>query len=168
MGALRLATAALASAFVVASVLLQAPNWATEFDHSWIDLPALEALGVPVALIVGAIAHNPVPLVGLWAGRLWRDDSERRFATMICGVLLVGVATVLAAHAVKPIVVERYLIAVPVLVCALMAVPAARLTPDRPLFGLLVLVSVAVASCRSSSPAPGRSGASSRRRSAGS
>jgi hypothetical protein len=40
-------------------------------------------------------------------------------------------------------VVDRYLFAVPVLVSALMAVPAARFAQDRLLFGLLTLVAVA-------------------------
>jgi hypothetical protein len=40
-------------------------------------------------------------------------------------------------------VVERYLFAVPVLVSALLAVPAARIAGDRWLFGLLALVAVA-------------------------
>jgi hypothetical protein len=42
-------------------------------------------------------------------------------------------------------VVDRYLIAVPVLVCALMAVPAARLASDRRSFALMAAVSVIVA-----------------------
>jgi hypothetical protein len=133
------------SAFIGVSVLLQAPNWATDFDHSWIDLPGLEAMGVPVTLAVGAIIHNPVPLAGLWTRRHKRDGSERPFIAMVGGVLIAGIVIVLAAHAFKPIIVDRYLIAVPVLVCALMAVPAARLALDGMPFGLLVLVSVAVA-----------------------
>jgi hypothetical protein len=142
---LMLATAALASLFIVASVLLQAPNWAADFDHSWIDLPVLEAAGVPVALALGAIWHNPVSLAGLWLGRNSRHDPDRRFLAMIGGILIVGVAVILAVHSVKPIVVDRYLIAVPVLVSALLAVPAARIARDSLLFALLVVVSVAVA-----------------------
>jgi hypothetical protein len=132
------------SAFIGVSILLQAPNWATDFDHSWIDLPGLEAMGVPVTLAVGAIIHNPVPLAGLWTHRHKREWPERPFIAMVGGVLIAGIVIVLATHAFKPIVVDRYLIAVPVLVCALMAVPAARLALDGMLF-LLVLVSVAVA-----------------------
>lgn len=64
---------------------------------------------------------------------------------MIGGVLVAGVAIVLAVHAFRPIVVDRYLFAVPVLVCALMTVPAARFAQGSLLFGLLALVSVAVA-----------------------
>jgi hypothetical protein len=144
------ATAALASLFVAASVLLQAPNWATEFDHSWIDLPVFAALGVPVSLAVTAIFHNPIPLVGLWLGgsrpgESRPSESQTHFVAMIGGVLVVGVAIVLAVHAFRPIVVDRYLFAVPVLVCALMAVPAARFAQGSLLFGLLALVSVAVA-----------------------
>jgi hypothetical protein len=60
-------------------------------------------------------------------------------------VLVAGVAIVLAVHALKPIVVDRYLFSVPVLVSALMAVPAARLAHARLPFGLLALASVAVA-----------------------
>ena len=133
------------SAVIVASVLLQAPNWAADFDHSWIDLPGLEAAGVPIGLAVAAIVHNPEPLAGLWIGRHRRDEPERRFLVLIGAVLIAGIAIVLAAHAFKPVVVDRYLIAVPVLVCALMATAAERLAPDGRPFGLLVLVSVAVA-----------------------
>lgn len=143
--ALMLASAGLASLLIVVSVALQISNWAEEFDHSWIDLPGFEALGVIGAVVVGAIVHNPVPLLGLWIGRTRGDASERRFAAMIASVLTVGVAIVLAAHAFKPIVVDRYLLAVPVLICGLMAVPAARIARDSLPFGLLVLVSVAVA-----------------------
>jgi hypothetical protein len=58
-------------------------------------------------------------------------------------VLVAGMAIVLAAHAFQPIVVDRYLFAIPVLMSALLAVPAARLARDRWLFGLLTLVAVA-------------------------
>ena len=44
--ALVLATTALSSLFVLASVALQMPSWAAEFDHIWIDLPGFAALGV--------------------------------------------------------------------------------------------------------------------------
>jgi hypothetical protein len=141
---LLLATAALASLFIVASVLLQAPNWAADFDHSWIDLPGLQSFGVPAGLALAAVAHNPVTFAGLLFGQADRDGSDRRFLALVGGVLAAGVAIILAVHAVQPIVVDRYLYAVPVLVCALMAVPAARLVQSRRLFGLLTLVSVAV------------------------
>jgi len=142
---LMLATAALATLFVAASVLLQAPNWARDLDHRWIDLPALEALGVPVALAVAALCHNPLALVGLWIAPGRRDAPERRFMAIVLGVLVAGVAIILAVHTFQPIVVDRYLFAVPVLVSALLAVPAARLVRHRVLFGLLALVAVAVA-----------------------
>ena len=76
-------------------------------------------------------------------GQGTRDPSQTWFVAMIGVVLVVGVAIVLAVHAVQPIVVDRYLFAVPVLVSALLAVPAARLARDRWLFGLLALVAVA-------------------------
>ncbi len=144
-----LATAALSSLFVAASVALQMPNWAAEFDHVWIDLPGLAALGVLGSLAAAPLWLNPVPLAGLWLGRRlgreWAGDaSQAWFAVMIGSVLAVGVAIVFAVHVVlQPIVVDRYLFAVPVLVCALLAVPAARLARDRWLFGLLALVAVA-------------------------
>lgn len=142
---LMLVTAALATLFIIASVLLQAPNWAEDLDHRWIDLPALQALGVPVALAVAALCRNPVALVALWIAHPRLDDAERRFVAVTSGALSGGVAIILAVHAWQPIVVERYLFAVPVLVSALLAVPAARLVPHRVLFGLLALVAVAVA-----------------------
>jgi hypothetical protein len=143
--ALVLATTVLSSLFVAASIALQMTSWAAEFDHSWIDLPGLAALGVLASLVIAPLWLNPVPLAGLWPGRGQggRDASQTWFVAMVGAVLVVGVAIVLAVHAVQPIVVERYLFAVPVLMSALLAVPAARLARDRWLFGLLVLVAVA-------------------------
>jgi hypothetical protein len=152
-----LATAALSSLFVLVSIALQAPSWAADFDHSWIDLPGFAALGVLAALALAPLWLNPVPLAGLWPGRGpgrgpgrrpgreqgRRDASQVWFVAMVGVVLVAAVAIVLAAHAVKPIVVDRYLFAVPVLVSALLAVPAARIAHDRWLFGLLALVAVA-------------------------
>jgi len=60
-------------------------------------------------------------------------------------VLVTGTMIVLTVHAFKPIVVERYLVAVPVLVSALMTVPAARLVPYRLLFSLFAVVSLTAA-----------------------
>lgn len=138
---LMLATTALSSLFVVASIALQMPNWAAEFDHSWIDLPGLAALGVLGSLAAAPLWLNPVPLVGLWLARQGaRDASQAWFVGMIGMVLAVGMAIVFAVHLVQPIVVDRYLFAVPVLMCALLAVPAARIYRDRWLFGLLALV----------------------------
>jgi hypothetical protein len=143
--ALMLSATASAGLFVIASLLAQAPNWAIDLDHNWIDLPVLQALDVTLLLAAGAIAHNPVAFAGLRIGRGLRGEAPWPFVAMIGGVVVVGVAIVLAVHAFTPIVVERYLIAVAVLVCALMAVPAARIARDSLLFGLFVLVSVAVA-----------------------
>ena len=139
-----LATAALSSLFILTSVALQAPHWAAEFDHSWIDLPGFAALGVLAALVIAPLWLNPVPLAGLWPGEGQgiRDPSQAWFVAMVGAVLVAGVAIVLAVHAVQPIVVDRYLFAVPVLMSALLAVPAARIAQDRWLFGLLALVAV--------------------------
>ena len=143
--ALVLATTALSSLFILASVALQMPSWAAEFDHVWIDVPGFAALGVLASLAIAPLWLNPVPLAGLWPG--WekgkRDPSQTWFLAMVGAVLVAGVVIVLAVHAFQPIVVERYLFAVPVLVSALLAVPAARLARDRWLFGLLALVAVA-------------------------
>ena len=54
--------------------LLQAPSWAADFDHSWIDLPGLAALGVLASLAVAPLWLNPVPLAGLW----WRPAGRGR------------------------------------------------------------------------------------------
>lgn len=143
--ALLLATAALATLYIAASVLLQAPNWANDLDHSWIDLPAVQALAVPATLAVAALCQNPIALAGLWVMRDGCDDAERRFMTIVLGVLVAGIAIVLAVHAFQPIVVDRYLVAVSVLVSAVVAVPAARLVQHPIPFGLLALASVAAA-----------------------
>ncbi len=142
---LMLVTAALSSMFVLASLVLQAPNWVVEFDHSWIDLPVMQALAVLAALAVTPLLLNPVPLLGFFFARGSRDDSERLFVVMIAGVLVLGASIVLAVHVVKPIVVDRYLFPVPVLFAALMALPAARFAHLRLPFALLALTSVAVA-----------------------
>jgi hypothetical protein len=143
--ALVLATTALSSLFILASVALQMPSWAAEFDHVWIDLPGFAALGVLGSLAIAPLLLNPVPLAGLWPS--WRqgkrDPSQTWFVAMVGIVLVAGVAIVLAVHAFQPIVVHRYLFAVPVLVSALLAVPAARIARARWLFSLLALVAVA-------------------------
>jgi hypothetical protein len=143
--AIVLATAAPSGLLVVGAALLQAPNWAVELDHNWTEgTDGLDALAVPFALAVGAICHNPVPLLGLWAGRAFRGGSDGLFIGLIAAALLCGLGVVLAINAVRPIMVERYLLAIPVLVCAIMAVPANRIARRPLLFCLLAVVSVAV------------------------
>jgi hypothetical protein len=147
-GALMLVSATLSGLLVMAMLALQAPVWAAEFDHRWIDLPLFSALGVVATLAAAPLWLNPVALlglrlVGLYKGTGARDARETRFVVMIGGVLATGVAIVLAVHVVVPIVVDRYLFAVPVLVGALLAVPAARVARNRLLFGLLVLLAMA-------------------------
>jgi len=140
-----LATAAISSLFVGAVALLQAPNWAVDFDNTWIDAEDFAAtLGVPFALVVSAICHNLVPLAGLWAGRRHWTRSEGVFIAMMAGVIVGGVAIVLAIDAYRPIMVGRYFFSVSVLVCAIMAALAVKFARDWRLFGLLALVSVAV------------------------
>ena len=56
----------------------QAPSWAAEFDHDWIDLPGLAALGVLASLAVAPLWLNPVHLAGLWPGRGTRHAMPRR------------------------------------------------------------------------------------------
>src|SRR5260370_22702215 len=139
--------AAVASAlFDVVMLFLQAPNWRAELDHNWNDMPPLTALGVPLALAALAVCANPVPLLGLLrrARNAREREGERAFALMVGAVLMVGTAAILAVHLFRPVVVDRYLFAVPVLVAALLALPAARFAADRRLLGLLALVSVAV------------------------
>jgi hypothetical protein len=137
-------TAALSSLFMIATAVVQAPRWAAELDHSWIDAPLLEALIVPLALVGAAIWHNPLAFLGLWSDPRALVARDWPCLVMIGGSLAAGIVLVLAIHAVVPIVIDRYLFAVPVLVCALMAMPAARLVGERPMFALLALVSVAV------------------------
>jgi len=138
-----LVTAAVSGLFMLATAIVQAPRWAAELDHSWIDTPLLEALVVPLALIGAAILHNPVAFVGLWADRRTFLVRDRPFLVVIASALVAGIALVLGLHAVMPIVIDRYLFAVPVLTCALMAAAAAPLAGDRAMFALLALVSVA-------------------------
>ncbi|MFZ5778911.1 MAG: hypothetical protein ACOY4R_01725 [Pseudomonadota bacterium] len=148
---LLLATAAVSGLFVLASLALQAPSWALEFDHVWIEPGSLTALGVVASLAVTPFWVNMAPLAGLWLGG-WtgRRFGERAdtaadvlFGILIGGVVIVGLAIVLAVHAITPIVVDRYLYAVPVLVTALVAVVAARCVRHGVLFSLLALMAIA-------------------------
>jgi hypothetical protein len=141
--ALVLVTAALASLFVISAALLQAPNWASEFDVKWISSEGLEALAIPSVLVGVAICHNPVPLAGLWFARRRWTRPESVFIVMMAGVLLGGLAVVLVLNAFQPIVVIRYVQLVTVLVAAIMASLAVKFAHDWRLFGLLALVSVA-------------------------
>lgn len=138
-------TAALSSLCMIAMAIVQAPRWAAEFDHRWIDAPLLRAFLVAFALAATAIWHNPVAFAGLWTDRSRLLESDWLTLVMISGALAAGIALVLAVHAVMPIVIDRYLFAVPVLVSALVAVPAARLIRHRPMFALFALVSAVAA-----------------------
>ena len=143
--ALMLATTVLSSLFVLASVAAAGAELGGRV-RSHLDRPARprRARRAGLACRSTALAQSRArwPASGGRRGQGTRDPSQIWFFAMIGAVLVVGMAIVLAAHAVQPIVVDRYLFAVPVLVSALLAVPAARLARDRWLFGLLVLVAV--------------------------
>ncbi|MFO1158656.1 MAG: hypothetical protein U1E60_07440 [Reyranellaceae bacterium] len=137
------AAAVLSGLFMLAMALVQAPHWLAELDHSWIDTPLLAAFVVPLTLGGAALWHNPVVFAGLWKHPRRLVEGDRPYLFVIAGSLAASIALVLALHAVMPIVIDRYLFAVPVMVCALMAAPAARLAGNRPMFALLAFVSVA-------------------------
>jgi hypothetical protein len=136
-------TASLAALSVVAVALLQARNWAVDLDHSWTEARPLAAvLAMPLALIAGAVVNNVVPLAALCPGwRRW-NPPERIFVVLIAAVLVIGLVVVLAINAVQPIVVDRYLVAVPVLVAGILAALMARVGQDHSLYLLLALVAV--------------------------
>src|SRR5262245_16331736 len=52
---LMLATTALASLFVGVCLVLQMPGWEAEFDHSWIDLPDVQALALLASLALAPL-----------------------------------------------------------------------------------------------------------------
>ena len=135
-----------AALFVVAIALLQAGHWAVDLDHSWIEARPLAAvLAVPLALIAGAVANNVVSLAALWPGwRRW-SPSERIFVVLIAAVLAIALLVILAINAVQPIMVDRYLVAVPVLMGGILAALAAKLDRDHRLHLLLALVAVGMA-----------------------
>ena len=63
----------------------------------------------------------------------------------MAGVLIVGVGVLFAFNFFKPIMVGRYLFAVSLLICAMMAALAEKLAHDRRWFGLLAVVSIIAA-----------------------
>ena len=100
--ALVLATAALSSLFIAASILLQAPNWANEFDHSWIDLPGLRrwaslarSPSPPSARTLCRFRLSMGPGIARSRATTRNAASWRSFGI----VLVVGVAIILAVHA---------------------------------------------------------------------
>ena len=137
--------ASLAALSVVAVALIQARNWAVDLDHSWIEARPLAAvLAVPLALIAGAVVNNLVALAALWPGwRRW-SPSERVFVVLIAAVLAIGLVMVLAINAVQPIMIDRYLVAVPVLVAGILAALMSRIDQHHSLHLLLALVAVAM------------------------
>ena len=141
-------TAAATFAVVTFVAVLQARHWATDLDHSWIgDQPATAIISVPLVLVMGALLHNVIPLIALWPGwRRW-TPPERTFVAMITGVLVGGLTLVLFVDTLQPIMVDRYLFAVPVLVCGIMASLAAKFERYYPLRLLVSLSAVAVVAC---------------------
>jgi len=139
------ATALITTLCVVAIGLLQARHWAVDLDHRWIDAQPLAAvLAVPLALIAGTVVNNLVPLAALWPGWRRSSASECGFVALTAVVLTLGLVVVLAIDAIQPIMVDRYLFAVPVLVAGMLAALAARFEPSQGLRLLLALVAVGV------------------------
>lgn len=139
------ATALITTLCVVAVGLLQARHWAVDLDHRWIEAqPLAVVLAVPLALISGAVVNNLVPLAALWPR--WRpwSASEFGFVALMAVVLALGLVVVLAIDAVQPIMVDRYLFAVPVLVAAIVAALAVRFDRSQGLRLLLALAAVVV------------------------
>lgn len=142
---LMLLTAVITFAAMASIAVLQGRHWAVDLDHSWIEAqPIAAVIGVPLVLVMGAVLHNAFPLIALWPG--WRpwNGAERTFVVMIAGVLVGGTLLVLIIDTARPIMVDRYLFAVPVLVCGIMASLAARFEGYRPLRLLLAVNAVLV------------------------
>ncbi len=144
---LHLSVSAATFGAVVFIAVLQAPHWAVELDHSWIEAqPVLAVVSVPLVLIMGALLHNVIPMIALWPG--WRRWTrlERTFVAIITAVLIGGLALVFAVNTFQPIMVDRYLFAVPVLICGIMGSLAAKIE-GYPLRLLLAANAVAMVAC---------------------
>jgi hypothetical protein len=138
----------LAKTMVVAGVVTaffawcQAQYWVVELDRSWIQPESGSGMGEVIGLVANAVLHNPLPLIGLkWVRDYWSARDGIFVVTMIAA-LLIALFILFQIDVQKPIVIGRYMAAIPVIICAAMAAFALKFQQERTLYALLTAVSV--------------------------
>jgi hypothetical protein len=142
------AAAALAWLAILIQVGLQYSNVARNLDFNWIATSTQDALAAFAGAIGMIVIANPIAAWLAVFGRAPRahDDpelaaSERNFIRLLLLALGLSALLLLALNALKPVVVDRYLLGWQVLACAIVAAAAARaLTASRLLFASFMLV----------------------------
>jgi len=142
------AAAALAWLAILIQVALQYRNVARNLDFNWIATSTTDALAAFAGAIGLIVIVSPL---AAWLAVFGRDKSvgddpalaasERDFIRLLLLALGLSALLLLALNALKPVVVDRYLLGWQVLACAIVAAAAARaLTASRLLFASFVLI----------------------------
>ncbi|MDB5699212.1 MAG: hypothetical protein JWN69_2016 [Alphaproteobacteria bacterium] len=142
------AAAALAWLAMLVQAGLQYRNVARNLDFNWITTSTSDALAAFAAAIGMIVIVNPLAtwLAVFGRAEAERDNpvqaaAERAFIALLLLALGISALLLLALNAVKPIVVDRYLLGWQVLACGIVAAAAARaLTANRRRFALFVLI----------------------------
>jgi hypothetical protein len=140
--------AALAWLAILAQAALQYRNVARNLDFNWIATSTADALTAFAGAIGMIVIVSPI---AAWLAVFGRAKSaggdpalaaaERDFIRLLLLTLGLSALLLLVLNAVKPVVVDRYLLGWQVLACAVLAAAAARaLNASRLLYGSFVLV----------------------------
>lgn len=142
------AAAALAWLAILIQVALQYRNVARNLDFNWIATSTPDALAAFAGAIGMIVIANPLAAWLAVLGRATRADgdpaiaaSERNFIRLLLLAIGLSALLLLALNALKPVVVDRYLLGWQVLACAVVAAAAARaLAASRLVYGSFVLI----------------------------
>lgn len=148
-GAIAAATA-LAWLAILIQIALQYRNVARNLDFNWIATSTPDALAAFAGTIGMIVIVSPLAAWLAVFGRAKRADddpalaaSERDFIRLLLLALGLSALLLLALNALKPVVVDRYLLGWQVLACAVVAAAAARaLAASRLLSASFVLVAL--------------------------
>ena len=108
---------------------LQSETWLASFDRyqSWIQLEHAPTSSIMTMFIFGTVIHNPVALLGGWLERHGWDSRDTGFLATIGGTLVMSLLLLIEIDAQKNIITTDNAADIALLICAMMAVLAARL-----------------------------------------
>ena len=105
---------------------IQVPNIRQTLDVSWIGTPLTAAVAMFGAAIGMIAIVNPVALLLSIVRRGGAVGAERDFLALVLTAMAASMALLLAANAVKPILIDRYLVSWQVLGCGVVAALSCR------------------------------------------
>lgn len=122
----RLAVPAVAAwASMLLFAFLQYREVGRELDYSWIATDTPLALQFAGSVLLGGLLANPAA-TGLALLMREGDRPQRRFILLLAAAILASALLLLAANSLKPLIVDRYLLAWQPMLCACIAAAGAK------------------------------------------